>query len=307
MIISASRRTDIPAFYSSWFFNRLREGYVLVKNPLNRKQISRISLSPESVDAFVFWTKNPRPMFKRIDEINNYCYYFQFTLNNYGRTIEQNIPPLGQRIKTFKELSLKTGPHRVVWRYDPVFFYQGCSIREHIESFKYISQELSTYTHRCMISFLDDYSKCRKNMNGIEYRIPGISEMEDFAGLIIPLARDTGIEVLTCAAEQDLSPYGIKRGNCIDGELISKISGKEVHFRKDKNQRKFCRCVESADIGTYNTCIHGCRYCYANYNHSEALENYNNFVIESEILCSDLRGDEIIKTRKSPERQLKLF
>ena len=156
MILSVSRRTDIPAFFSKWFINRIREGYVLVRNPMNYHQISKINLSPKSIDCIVFWTKNAKPMLPYLKEIGEqYPFYFQYTLNAYGKDIEQNLPPLNERLKTIKMLSQTIGKERVIWRYDPILLSPTYNIEWHVEQFKILAQELSNYVETCVFSFLD--------------------------------------------------------------------------------------------------------------------------------------------------------
>ena len=156
MIISASRRTDIPTYYSEWFFNRLHEGYVLVRNPMNIHQVSKITLNPDVVDGIVFWTKNPTPMLDKLDQLNDYTYYFQFTLNAYGRDVETGVPSKNNVIiPAFQKLSDKIGPERVIWRYDPIFISKIYTIDYHLHYFEQLAKRLSPYTKKCTISFLD--------------------------------------------------------------------------------------------------------------------------------------------------------
>jgi len=160
MILSVSRRTDIPAFYSEWFFNRLDDGYVLVRNPMNIHQVSRIRLSADVIDRIVFWSKNPQPIMIRLSKIEKYPFYFQFTLNAYGLDLEEKIPPISERINTFKRLAEMIGPDRVICRYDPIIVTDIYSVQFHIEQFEQLARALHSYTKRCTISFVDVYSRC---------------------------------------------------------------------------------------------------------------------------------------------------
>ncbi|MDR3265343.1 MAG: DUF1848 domain-containing protein [Synergistaceae bacterium] len=265
MIVSASRRTDIPAFYSEWLMNRLREGFVLVPNPRNPKRLTEVSLSPENVDCIVFWSKNPAPMLGKLAEIERmgHRFHFSFTLTPYGRDAEPGVPPVDERLDTFVKLSDLLGPDRVDWRYDPVMtdgrFMMGCSpLSFHRERFGALCAALAGRTERCIVSFVDVYAHLRKRiapMDGTEIRA--------LAEILSDTARRFGIPLFACAEATDFSEFGIGRSSCIDGAKIGRIVGHPVRTAKDRGQRKECRCVESVDIGTYDTCLHGCVYCYA--------------------------------------------
>ena len=298
MIISASRRTDIPAFYSKWFIQRIKEGYLLSINPMNRKQVSKIILDPSVVDCIVFWTKNPSPLINRLKFIEKYQYYFQFTITPYPSQIEKNVPSIEESIKTFKRLSGKIGPDKVIWRYDPIFLSDKFNIFFHYNKFSQIAKELQGYTHKCVISFIDLYKKCERNMRGIQFSTPNKEQILTLASHISAIAKSYNIIVETCAEEIDLSIYGINHGKCIDDLLISKILGCKQAIEKDRNQREECGCVSSIDIGTYNSCPHRCLYCYANFKPEKAKINYKIHNYMSELLNGNLLGDEKITERK---------
>jgi len=261
MIISASRRTDIPAFFSDWFYDRIKAGYVMVRNPFNGQQIRRISLSPPDVDCFVFWTKNPGPMMAGLDEIKVYPYYFLFTLNGYEKSIEKSLPPKSTLIDTFAQLADKLGKDRVIWRYDPVLLTPYCDINYHINNFADFARRLSGYTEKCIFSFFEPYAKAMRRLKPYGVMLPSDQEKEYIAGCLAQIARDYGIVLQSCAA--NYQEIGIAPARCIDPELICSISGKTPESKKDKYQRKSCGCVSSVDIGVYNTCQHECVYCYA--------------------------------------------
>lgn len=263
MIISASRRTDIPAFYSGWFLNRIREGYALVPNPYNSRLLSRVKLTPDVVDCIVFWTKNPYPMLDKLDALHGYPYYFQYTLNPYGKEIEPNLPPLEKRIETFKRLSDKIGKEKVIWRYDPIFTSPEYSIGFHQEAFARIARALRNHTEKCMLGFIDHYPHIRK---AVEARGIHPLKPEEIEAMAVSFKDTVGpypIELNTCTAKVNLAHLGIPGGLCIDGALVERIAGYPVQGKKDKNQRNVCRCIESIDIGMYESCLHGCLYCYA--------------------------------------------
>ncbi len=298
MIISASRRTDIPAFYSEWFFNRLEESYLYSQNPMNRKQISKISLSKELVDCFVFWTKNPEPMMDKLHLLDGYNYYFQFTLNSYNHKVEVDVPNKNQLVETFKKLSNNIGYDRVIWRYDPLFCTHDFDYEYHRKYFEKLAEKLSGYTKRCVISFYDDYRKCGKNMRNIGYYEFKPDEMKHIANEFALIGKKYGISIETCAEDIDLGSIGIKHGKCIDDELIARIGGRKIDVQKDSNQRLLCGCVTSIDIGAYDTCPHNCLYCYANVNKEQVAKNYKLHNPQSPLLKGNLQGDEKITERK---------
>lgn len=285
MIISVSRRTDIPAFYSDWFFNRLRDGYVITRNPMNHGQIKRISLLPEDVDCFVFWSKNPKPMLSRLNELKRYLYYFQFTITSYGTDVEQYLPKKPGIIDTFKQMSDILGRERMIWRYDPIFITQKYSIDYHIRYFAEIAGRLKGYTNTVIISFIDLYPKFQKRFPVGEL---SFEEKHTIAASLSAIARNNGMKIKTCAEEIDLSCYGIEHASCIDARLISGLTDKPLHIKADKNQRPACGCASSVDIGTYNTCRNGCLYCYANYSLSSIALNSSKHNPLSPIMIGDL-------------------
>lgn len=297
MVISVSRRTDIPAFYSNWFFNRVKEGYVYVRNPMSYHRISKISLDPEVVDCFVFWTKNPEKMLDKLHLISDFNYYFTFTLTSYDKNIELNVPRKRLVIDTFRELSEKIGADRVIWRYDPIFFTDKYNEEYHLKYFEYISSSLQSYTKKCVISFLDVYKKCKRNMNGVKLIQKG-EEVFCFLNKLKEISKSYNIEMFTCAEEVDLSHLGIWKNKCIDDRLISHISNRNIDLKKDKTQRDSCGCMESIDIGVYNTCKHNCLYCYANYSHNSVKKNSGKHFEESPLLVGFPEQSDIITERK---------
>ena len=266
MIISCSRRSDIPAFYSDWVFNRIREGYVQVRNPVNPKQVRRISLAPADVDCLVFWTKDPAPMLDRLHLLTDYTYYLQFTLTPYGPDIESNLPAKTEIVDTFLRLSDKIGHQRTIWRYDPILLSKNMTIDNHLNRFEDLACRLSGYTDTCVISFMDMYRHIQNRMLDLSVRTPDKTEMRTLATGIARIAHAHKMKVETCAEEIDLNDLGIAHGRCIDDRLIATLTGRKFAAVKDKYQRELCGCAASVDIGEYNTCRHGCRYCYANIN-----------------------------------------
>ena len=280
MIVSASRATDIPAFYSQWFFERLREGYVRWRNPYNGKD-SYVSF--DKTRFIVFWSKNPAPIipFLPLLRQHNISCYFQFTLNDYDiEKLEPNVPLLTKRIETFKQIVDILGKGSVIWRFDPLILTDKISIDDLLDKIENIANQLTGYIEKFVFSFADisTYKKVGRNLSaaGINYREWTESEMLDFAQRLSAL--NLGLELATCAEKIDLSKIGINHNRCIDSDLICRLAPdlqNEVSLLKtDKGQRILCGCLASKDIGAYNTCPHGCAYCYANTSTDSARQNY---------------------------------
>lgn len=311
MIISASRRTDIPTYYSDWFMQRIKEGYVLARNPMNAHQVSRISLNPEVVDGIVFWTKNPLPMLDKLSLLKDYMYYFQFTLNGYEQDVEAGVPPKNKFIvPAFQRLSDMLGPERVIWRYDPILLNNKYTFNYHVQRFAELAKQLAPYTKKCIISFLDMYAKTERNMQGLAVQPWSLEQMDAMAKALAEIAHSYGLELATCAEGIELEKYGIKHAHCIDGVLFERLLGCPMKVGKDKNQRLECGCVESVDIGAYNTCRNGCRYCYANFNTAMVQKNRQQYHPDSALLLGEVGEEDKITERKMHsclDRQQGLF
>lgn len=279
MIISASRRTDIPAYYSEWFYNRIEEGYCTVPNPFNADQVYLVDLKPKAVTAIVFWTRNAFPLLKNINILDEkgYKYYFQFTLNNYPRIYEPYNPTFDNSIKCFKEIANKLGAGKIIWRYDPILFTNDLTIEFHKNNFAKIFDELGNYTRRIVISIVDNYKKTENRLKKLKTEYEGEqiekSEVENLLKFIVEKASTKGIEVESCAESKEFSHLGIVHGKCIDDRLLKEEFGIDLTFKKDKNQRLPCGCMVSKDIGVNNTCLMGCEYCYATISHNSAVKN----------------------------------
>lgn len=311
MILSVSRRTDIPSYYSEWFLNRIKEGYLYVRNPMNPHQVSKIIISPEVVDCIVFWTKNPESMLGRLEELKDYNFYFQFTLTGYGQDIERNIPHKKERmLPVFQELSRKIGKERVVWRYDPILFTEKYSIEYHLKAFTQMAEALKGYTDKCVISFVDVYAKNKKAMQALRIQGKSEAELKEFARSLRKIAHENNMVIASCAETIDLTDCGIVHNSCIDRELIEKIIGCKLKVPKDKNQRSVCGCVESIEVGTYDTCRNGCVYCYANNSQAAIDKNCQGYDVNSPILCGRITKEDKITERKVAslkDGQLKLW
>lgn len=297
MILSVSRRTDIPRFYFDWFLNRLKEGYVLVRNPMNYNQVSRIELSPDTIEFIVFWSKNPEPMIERLNELKPYPFYIQFTINAYDDVIEENLPPKKDLIETFKRLSDKTSPKQLLWRYSPVLLTSKYTPEYHIEFFTDVCEKLNGYTEKCNLSFIDIYAKIKKRMEEMKIREPDNEQKIYLANTFKNIAEANGIKIGACG-NLDLEAGGIDKSQCIDGKLIAELLGLEFSGGKDLNQREDCYCAPSIDIGTYDTCLNGCVYCYANSAKSKAEKRFTEHDVNSPILCGQLTDKDKITERK---------
>jgi DNA repair photolyase len=320
VIISASRRTDIPAFYSEWFMNRVKDGFFCSINPFNRKKVKAFSLSPRDVDVIVFWSKNPKPLIRHLDllESRGYNYYFQFTLNDYPKIFEPNVPSIEERIETFRELSEKIGKKRVIWRYDPIIISSITDINYHLDKIYNISNKLNAYTERLVISFLDFYGKVKNRLKKLmkleDIEIIDIiepnygNELFRLAKHIQRISMEFKINVFTCAEMIDLEQTGIKHGSCIDIELIRNLFNIEKVFPKDKNQRKECLCGESVAMGVYDTCKYQCNYCYANSSPKMIQNNIKRHKIDNPTLIgldlSNIGIQPCTKDNSSKKKQL---
>lgn len=305
MIISASRRTDIPALYPEWFLNRLKEGEVLIPNPYNRKKITRIRLTPDAVDCIVFWTKNPEPMLPYLKELDSmeYQYYFQMTITDYEKDVELHVPSIADSIATFLLLSDRIGRERIDWRFDPIFLDNKYTASYHLEKFEFMCEWLHDATDRCIISFIDSYKGC-------PYAEMQTEDMEELAKGLSKIAGKYSLPLYTCAERLNLEQYGIRHSACIDKERIHNLIGYKLDLKKDSGQRKECRCVESIDVGMYGTCTHGCRYCYATKGLDSAKKKRMQHDEMSPVLVGNLKGDETIVEREvksNMDTQISLF
>lgn len=270
-IVSASRRSDIPAFYSEQFIRDLRRGYTSYHNPFNGK---KYYISFSNVRVIVFWSKYPAPIMPYLAELDDrsISYYFQFTLNDYEKEhLEPGLPPLRKRIECFKELSRNIGQEKVIWRFDPLILTETLAVEELTHRIGCIGNELSPYTEKLVISFVDieQYTSVKKNIadTGCACREFTENEVKQCSHTITGYCRQWGLYIAACAEGYDLTEFGIIPNKCIDDELIRRIAINvdelRPYFKKDTGQRKECGCIMSRDIGEYDTCRYECVYCYA--------------------------------------------
>lgn len=292
MIISASRRTDIPAFYAQWFINRVRAGHCAVPNPFNPRQVMRVSLRPADVDAIVFWTRSPRPLLRHLDELDDrgYRYYFQFTLLRSPRWLDQDGPAFAAALDTFQRLARRVGAERVIWRYDPIVFTSQTPLQFHVDTFGQIAAALRGSTRRAVISVMTPYRKVQRRLHALERQV-GVrlafydplpdTCLEQLARQLQAVAAASDMALVSCADETGLARWGVEAGKCVDDRLLRAQFGLDVPAGKDLSQRPTCGCVPSRDIGMYDSCLFGCVYCYATSSFARARANYRQHNPES--------------------------
>ena len=286
MIINTGQRTDIPAFYAEWLANRLREGFVCVRNPYNPSQVSRYCLDPSVVDVIGFCTKNPAPMFPYIELLKEYGQYWFVTITPYGRDVEPNVPPKETVMQSFIRLSEALGSHCVGWRYDPIFIDRTYTLERHIRDFTQMCRTLAGYTSVCVISFIDLYEKVKRNFP----QARTVTQQERFAigKAFVEIGRQYGITVKSCAEGTELAAFGVDCSGCMTQETFETAIGSNLQVPRKKSQRTECACVLGTDIGAYDTCGHLCRYCYANYNYENVRRNMQMHDPNSPLLVGHL-------------------
>ena len=294
MILNVSGRTDIVAFYSKWFMNRYREGFLDVRNPFQPKFVSRIYF--EDVDAILFCTKNPIPILKDISEIQKPI-LFHITLTPYQKDIEPNVPPKGQIIEAIKKISSMIGKKYVYVRYDPIFLSEKYDINYHIKSFEHLCTLLDGFVEHIIISFLDDYKNVQKNKPILKNKPFLESDYEAIGKNFSAIALVHNMTIQTCCEKKNLVEYGFDKKECLSHTLAFQLTGK-TNFKTWKARGNNCKCVEMVDAGVYNTCSHFCKYCYANYDEKQVEENRKNHIDTSSLLIGKLKDDDVIKIRK---------
>ena len=292
MIIQSGSRTDIPAFYSEWFANRLREGYVYVRNPFNMTYITKYNLNPAVVDLICFCSKNPKPMLEYLDLLRPYGMYWYVTITGYGRDIEPRVPEIKEVVETFKRLSEFAGVDSMGWRYDPIFLDDKYTRDYHLEQFEWIAKELDGYTQTSVISFIDLYQKVKKNFPEAK-----VVERQDRLYLgenMAKIAKEHGMVLRPCSEGNELEQFGADCSGCMTKPIYEKAVHNTMDFPKVKNARASCACYLGGDIGMYNTCLHMCKYCYANYDEMTVKANYASHNPLSPLLIGQVRPEDEI-------------
>ena len=293
MILNVSGRTDIVAFYSEWFINRYKEGYVDVRNPFNPKLVSRIYFS--NVDAILFCTKNPIPILKYLKLIDKPI-LFHITLTPYKRDVEPFVINKTKIIAAIKELSEIIGIDNLYIRYDPIFLSDKYNLEYHKKAFSKMCSLLNGYVKHIIVSFLDEYKNVKKNYKFLNYHEFTENDYKEIGTSFSKIASLYNMTVQTCFEKRNLEEYGFIKSECISHTLAYKLTGKTYKSwtaRKEKN----CNCVEMVDIGVYNSCCHFCKYCYANYDEKLVKKNFKNHIKTSSLLVGKLDSSDIIKER----------
>ena len=297
MIINTGQRTDIPAFYADWFVNRLKAGFVLVRNPYNPRSVTRYRLSPEVVDLIGFCTKNPAPMLPHLDLLRPYGQYWYVTITPYGKEIEPGVPDKREVLDSFRRLSDAVGADRMGWRYDPVFISGEYPAERHIRAFEYMAKALSGYTRTAVISFVDLYEKTKRNFPEVR---PVTAEQRLLLGkAFAEIAGQYGMTVRPCGEGDELARFGADCSGCMTVAMYEQALGRRLKVPKTAPARKECACYLGGDIGAYNTCGHLCRYCYANYDAATVRKNLAAHDPESPLLIGRLEpGDQVHEAKQ---------
>lgn len=296
MILNTGMRTDIPAFYSAWWMNRVRAGFVLVRNPYCPEQITRYALDPEVVDCIIFCTKNPAPMLPNLKEMAQFRQYWFVTITPYGKETEPNVPPKEQVMQHVIALSETLGTDCVGWRYDPIFVDETYTVARHIRDFEAMCRVLSGHVTVCIISFLDLYEKVKRNFPEAQAVAP--ADRMALAKAFVQIGRQYGIRVKGCAEGDALAQFGVDCSGCMTKETLEAAVGSRLDVPKKKSLRAECNCVLGSDIGAYDTCGHLCRYCYANSDRAAVRRNMCLHDPQSPLLIGNVQPGEVIRPAK---------
>lgn len=297
MIINTGSRTDIPAFFHKWFLKRIEEGFVCTRNPYN-DDIYRYPLDSKIIDCLCFCTKNPKPLLNDIDKLDDFRQFWFVTITPYGRDVEVNVPNYKHVMNTFKRLSEELGAGKVSWRYDPIFISEKYSLEYHFDKFEEMASELHTYTKDCTISFIDLYQKVLKNFP--EAREVTRPERLAIGEKFAKIAGEYDLQMKTCVEGTLLDRFGFDSSGCMTQSVIENAIGKNLNIPKGKYRIRECDCIFGRDIGAYNTCLHGCRYCYANYSTKLVKRNYKLHNPDSPLLIDNVNDDSAVKDISEP-------
>lgn len=293
MILNTGSRTDIPAFYSQWFMNRIRAGFVMARNPYYPKQVYRFSLDPKTIDILAFCTKNPQPMLEYMSELKDFRQLWYVTLTPYGKDIEPNVPDKHEVIRSIQKLSEAVGSDNVIWRYDPVFLSAKYSKAYHKRAFESIASALKGYVKRTVVSYIDLYEKTKKNFP--EVSEVSWSDQKELTQYFQKTAEANSMQVYMCLEDKRLDVYGVNTGGCMSKEMLEEALHISLAVPKLTNAREGCSCLLGNDIGAYNTCMHFCSYCYANYDRGTVLKNMQDHDPDSPLLIGHLQEGDVIR------------
>ncbi|CUU72662.1 DUF1848 domain-containing protein [Campylobacter hyointestinalis] len=294
MIINTGGRTDSVQYYAKWLLKRFEEGYVLSRNPLFPNKVSRYELDPCTVDCVVFCSKNYEPILKNIRSITDkFNTYFHYTITAYGKDIEPGVPSIDKSIQTLQKLSEIVGKNSIVWRYDPVLFTKIYTLDTHIKTFGYMAKQIVPYVQRCIFSFVEMYKRLEVNMP--ELKALSEADKDAIARELGAIANAQGLYIQTCGTNGDYSKYGIQTSGCMTLEMLGNANGVKFKDLKHKGMRQGCHCIESRDIGAYDSCLNGCKYCYANKSPKKAIQNYKYHDFTSPLILGHLNDTDILQ------------
>ena len=293
MIINTGGRTDTVQYYTQWLLRRFSEGYVLSRNPLFPNKVTRYELTPDKVDCVVFCSKNYRPILPYLHEItDHFNTYFYYTITAYGKEIEPGVPSIRESMQALIELSRLVGKERLAWRYDPVLLTGTYTIARHLQTFEQMAQVLAPHIDRCIFSFVEIYRKVQTNMPEL---IPlSTEDMDTLARGFGAIAARYAMPIQPCGTNGDFTRYGISASGCMTLDILGKANGLSFRALKHKGMRHGCHCMESRDIGAYDTCLNGCKYCYANQDPQIAFRNYQYHDPSSPLLLGALRPEDTV-------------
>ena len=297
MIINTGQRTDIPAFFSKWFINRIREGFVMVRNPFYTTIVTKFKLDPKVVDVIGFCTKNPRPMFKYLDELKPFGQFWYVSITGFDKDLEPNVPPIDQVIEDFKYLSNKVGKNAIGWRYTPIIINDKYTVEYHIQTFERIAKELCNYTSLAVFGFVDIYEKLKRNHP--EFKEVNRDDVIKIATAFKQTADKYHLDLRLCSKEKWLKEYGIDVDGCMRVEDYERSINSKLDIKQKMQARKgYCACYLSNDIGEYNTCMHLCTYCYANSSPRTIMNNFKNHDVNSPLLIGHLHKEDKVREAK---------
>lgn len=294
MIINTGARTDTVQYYTPWLLRRFEEGYVLSRNPLFPNTVTRYELTPDKVDCVVFCSKNYTPLLPSIEKITErFSTYFHYTITAYGKDTEPGVPDIDESIHTLIKLAGIVGPGHIAWRYDPVLLTQEYTVRRHLETFKHIAARVTGHIDRCIFSFVEMDKK-------LQIRMPELvpltqNDKDELAAGLGAIAAHYKIPVQTCGTNGDYTRHGILASGCVTLDMIGRANGNSFRNLKHKGLRQGCHCIESRDIGAYDTCLNGCKYCYANTNPQKARENFKLHAPDSPLLLGSLNPADTVR------------
>ena len=308
MILNTGSRSDIPAFYSEWFMNRIRAGFVYARNPFYYHQVISYKLDPKVVDVLVFCSKNPGPMLKYLDELSRFRMFWFVTITPYGKDVEPQVPDKKEVLADFRRIADKLGAEHLSWRYDPIFLSEKYDLDFHLRAFKEMAEYLRGYTSQVVISFIDLYEKTKRNFP--EVKEVDIADQIRIVQHFSRIAENNGMVLRLCHEDAELGKYGADVTGCLSKEVLEQAIGEKLKVKKKLDTRQGCNCLLGNDIGAYNSCGHLCRYCYANYDAHIVRWNMARHDPHSPLLIGNIEEGDVIKESQQfsfIDEQLSLF